>query len=201
MLLDQRLIAGLGNIYAAESLWHARISPTTPASSLSLEAGRASSLGDSPRDQARDGCAIYGFVGVAAGGLRSRREACRRDGTPSSASCRRAVDVLLSDVSTLTRDDVETHQPASAADRGRSRVRLHSWRRRRVRSPYHSTALDSDQRIRGPLGVLSVVGSCYGDGLEPAGRRSRFGAAVRSRMTRMTNGTHRTTRMTRTYNA
>jgi formamidopyrimidine-DNA glycosylase len=33
-LLDQRLIAGLGNIYAAESLWHARIAPTTPASSL-----------------------------------------------------------------------------------------------------------------------------------------------------------------------
>ena len=35
VLLDQRVIAGLGNIYAAESLWHARISPTTPASSLS----------------------------------------------------------------------------------------------------------------------------------------------------------------------
>lgn len=35
VLLDQRVIAGLGNIYAAESLWHARISPTTPTSSLS----------------------------------------------------------------------------------------------------------------------------------------------------------------------
>lgn len=35
-LLDQRLISGLGNIYAAESLWHARISPSTPASSLSV---------------------------------------------------------------------------------------------------------------------------------------------------------------------
>ena len=35
VLLDQRVIAGLGNIYAAESLWHARIAPTTPASSLS----------------------------------------------------------------------------------------------------------------------------------------------------------------------
>jgi len=35
LLLDQRVIAGLGNIYAAESLWHARIAPTTPASSLS----------------------------------------------------------------------------------------------------------------------------------------------------------------------
>lgn len=33
-LLDQRLIAGLGNIYAAESLWHAKISPLAVASSL-----------------------------------------------------------------------------------------------------------------------------------------------------------------------
>jgi len=33
-LLDQRLIAGLGNIYAAEALWHARVSPTAPAKSL-----------------------------------------------------------------------------------------------------------------------------------------------------------------------
>jgi formamidopyrimidine-DNA glycosylase len=29
-LLDQRLVAGLGNIYAAESLWRARISPFAP---------------------------------------------------------------------------------------------------------------------------------------------------------------------------
>jgi len=34
VLLDQRVIAGLGNIYAAEALWHARISPRVPASSL-----------------------------------------------------------------------------------------------------------------------------------------------------------------------
>src|SRR4051812_14681742 len=34
ILLDQRVIAGLGNIYAAESLWHAKISPLTPASKL-----------------------------------------------------------------------------------------------------------------------------------------------------------------------
>ena len=33
-LLDQRVIAGIGNIYAAEALWHARVSPTTRASSL-----------------------------------------------------------------------------------------------------------------------------------------------------------------------
>lgn len=34
-LLDQRVVAGLGNIYAAESLWHAGIDPRTPAGRLS----------------------------------------------------------------------------------------------------------------------------------------------------------------------
>jgi formamidopyrimidine-DNA glycosylase len=33
-LLDQAVLAGLGNIYAAEALWEARIDPRTPASSL-----------------------------------------------------------------------------------------------------------------------------------------------------------------------
>jgi formamidopyrimidine-DNA glycosylase len=35
-LLDQRIIAGLGNIYAAEALWRAKIDPRTPASALDL---------------------------------------------------------------------------------------------------------------------------------------------------------------------
>lgn len=34
VLLDQRVVAGLGNIYAAEALWHARIDPRTAAASL-----------------------------------------------------------------------------------------------------------------------------------------------------------------------
>ncbi len=34
VLLDQRVIAGLGNIYAAEALWHARIPPQSSAASL-----------------------------------------------------------------------------------------------------------------------------------------------------------------------
>lgn len=33
-LLDQRVIAGVGNIYAAEALWRARIDPRTPSSAL-----------------------------------------------------------------------------------------------------------------------------------------------------------------------
>lgn len=36
-LLDQRLIAGLGNIYAAEALWHARIAPAAPANTLTRQ--------------------------------------------------------------------------------------------------------------------------------------------------------------------
>jgi formamidopyrimidine-DNA glycosylase len=36
-LLDQRLVAGLGNIYAAESLWRARINPFAPCSTLTRQ--------------------------------------------------------------------------------------------------------------------------------------------------------------------
>jgi formamidopyrimidine-DNA glycosylase len=36
-LLDQRLVAGIGNIYADESLFHSRIHPTTPANRLTRE--------------------------------------------------------------------------------------------------------------------------------------------------------------------
>ena len=35
-LMDQKIIAGLGNIYAAEALWHAKISPRAVAASLSV---------------------------------------------------------------------------------------------------------------------------------------------------------------------
>jgi formamidopyrimidine-DNA glycosylase len=37
VLLDQSVLAGIGNIYAAESLWRARIDPRRPASSLSAK--------------------------------------------------------------------------------------------------------------------------------------------------------------------
>jgi formamidopyrimidine-DNA glycosylase len=36
MLLDQRIVAGLGNIYVCEALFHAGISPKRPAGSISL---------------------------------------------------------------------------------------------------------------------------------------------------------------------
>ena len=37
VLLDQRVVAGLGNIYADEALWRARLNPLREARSLSLE--------------------------------------------------------------------------------------------------------------------------------------------------------------------
>jgi len=41
LLLDQRKVAGIGNIYAAEALWRARIDPRRPANALSkAEVGR-----------------------------------------------------------------------------------------------------------------------------------------------------------------
>ena len=40
VLLDQRRIAGIGNIYACEALWEARIRPSTPANALSAPAIR-----------------------------------------------------------------------------------------------------------------------------------------------------------------
>jgi formamidopyrimidine-DNA glycosylase len=40
-LLDQKLIAGLGNIYAAESLWRAKIDPRAPSNSLTPARVRA----------------------------------------------------------------------------------------------------------------------------------------------------------------
>ena len=38
VLLDQNVVSGIGNIYADESLWAARLHPETPASALSTRA-------------------------------------------------------------------------------------------------------------------------------------------------------------------
>jgi formamidopyrimidine-DNA glycosylase len=66
-LLDQRLVAGLGNIYVCEALWRARISPRRPAGRIS--AARAAALVPVIRDTLTDA--------IAAGGssLRDYRQA------------------------------------------------------------------------------------------------------------------------------
>lgn len=48
VLLDQKVLAGVGNIYASEALWVARIHPTRAASSLSR--ARVSALRDAIRE-------------------------------------------------------------------------------------------------------------------------------------------------------
>ena len=85
VLLDQRVVAGVGNIYAAEALWHARISPRAVASSLGpvrvgrLLDGIRTALAEGARtatryrdDAAGADLAVYGREG----------EPCRRCGAP-----------------------------------------------------------------------------------------------------------------------
>ena len=43
-LMDQRLIAGLGNIYVCEALWRARLSPDRKAGTLATKAGRPAAI-------------------------------------------------------------------------------------------------------------------------------------------------------------
>jgi formamidopyrimidine-DNA glycosylase len=58
VLLDQRVVAGLGNIYADEALWRARLSPLRPANSLEREEVRR--LQRAIRDALRTGIARQG---------------------------------------------------------------------------------------------------------------------------------------------
>jgi len=41
-LIDQRLVAGIGNIYACEALWRAKLSPRRPAGSIAAKPGKIS---------------------------------------------------------------------------------------------------------------------------------------------------------------
>jgi formamidopyrimidine-DNA glycosylase len=61
-LMDQRLIAGLGNIYVCEALWRARLSPTRKARTLSTRAGaaKAASLAEAIKAVLQDAIAAGG---------------------------------------------------------------------------------------------------------------------------------------------
>ncbi len=52
-LLDQRVVAGLGNIYVSEALWRAHIQPTVPAKKLVLKSGKPSARLDLLADGVR----------------------------------------------------------------------------------------------------------------------------------------------------
>jgi formamidopyrimidine-DNA glycosylase len=91
VLLDQRVVAGMGNIYADEALWHARLHPLRAACDLGSEeiaalrrgvrlalrrgiARQGADLGDGayPGGAMQDEFRVYGRTG----------EPCRRCGTP-----------------------------------------------------------------------------------------------------------------------
>jgi len=93
-ILDQRTVAGVGNIYADEALWRARIHPLTPAAALgpeevkalyrgvreSLRAGirrQGSTLRDYRLPNGEEGGAQHEFKVYGRGG-----EPCGRCGTP-----------------------------------------------------------------------------------------------------------------------
>jgi formamidopyrimidine-DNA glycosylase len=62
MLMDQRLIAGLGNIYVCEALWRARLSPTRKAGTLAGRAGapKSEALAEAIRAVLQDAIAAGG---------------------------------------------------------------------------------------------------------------------------------------------
>ncbi len=95
-LLDQRTVAGLGNIYADEALWRARVHPLTPAGEL--EPAQLRRLPRAIRDALRTGIARQGATlrdyrrpNGEAGGMQHEfhvygreGEPCDRCGTPIS---------------------------------------------------------------------------------------------------------------------
>ena len=87
VLLDQRVVAGLGNIYACEALWRAGVHPARPARSLSRPRRRR--LGAAAREVleeavARGGTTLRDFAGVdgRAGMFRLELAVYGREGEP-----------------------------------------------------------------------------------------------------------------------
>lgn len=101
-LLDQKIIAGIGNVYRAEFLFIEGIDPRTPASQLRPDQTRA--LWDLAREQLRQGVRLNRIVTVqppdadAPAGRLRRADALyvyKREGQP----CRRcATDIIIGDV-------------------------------------------------------------------------------------------------------
>ena len=71
-LLDQKLIAGLGNIYVCEALWRAGISPRRRAGSIVLKSGEASTRCERLADAVRD--VIAEAIEAGGSSLRDHRQ-------------------------------------------------------------------------------------------------------------------------------
>jgi formamidopyrimidine-DNA glycosylase len=106
-LLDQRLVAGLGNIYVCEALFRARLSPEAPAGSLVTATGRparkAYHLADAIRAVLEEAVAVGGStlrdhaqVDGSSGGFQERFRVYDRAGQPCVApGCRGLVGRLV----------------------------------------------------------------------------------------------------------
>ncbi|TMM15797.1 MAG: DNA-formamidopyrimidine glycosylase [Actinobacteria bacterium] len=85
-ILDQRTVAGLGNIYADEALWHARLNPLRPAGEVTadeiarLREGIRKALRIGIRRQGAD----LGDGAYAGGRMQEEFRAYGRDGEPCS---------------------------------------------------------------------------------------------------------------------
>jgi formamidopyrimidine-DNA glycosylase len=95
VLLDQRVVAGLGNIYADEALWRARVNPLRPANSLVPAEVRR--LHRAIRNALRAGIERQGATlrdyaapDGSAGGMQDEFRVYGRDGEPC-ARCRAAI--------------------------------------------------------------------------------------------------------------
>jgi formamidopyrimidine-DNA glycosylase len=75
-VLDQRLIAGVGNIYACEALWRAKLSPWRAAGSIAAKPGKRSPRAERLAEALRDVIA----EAIAAGGS-SLRDHIQTDGS------------------------------------------------------------------------------------------------------------------------
>jgi formamidopyrimidine-DNA glycosylase len=98
-LLDQRQVAGIGNIYANEALWHARVHPARPANTLtSAEARR---LRDALQEVLRDAITARGTTisdyrdsSGEAGGYGVRLQVYGRQGEPCPR-CGTAIERIV----------------------------------------------------------------------------------------------------------
>jgi formamidopyrimidine-DNA glycosylase len=102
-LLDQRLVAGLGNIYVSEALFRARLSPEAPAGTIATPTGRpnrkAHALADAIRAVLEEAVAAggstlrdYAQVDGSSGAFQERFRVYDREGAPCvTPGCRGAV--------------------------------------------------------------------------------------------------------------
>jgi formamidopyrimidine-DNA glycosylase len=133
-LLDQRTVAGVGNIYADEALWRARIHPLTPAEALTLDevkalhrgVRRALALGiERQGSPLRD----YRLPDGASGGMQHEFKVYGRGGEPCER-CATPIDkIRVAGRGTWYCPACQRQKPAYAASRSSSapsRSRRHS---------------------------------------------------------------------------